>query len=356
MRAAEFGSLMTPTIRNAFIDFTLPMAPVHARIGYQYIDLPKYMGTVNPILSDIAPAVVVSADLGMLQPTVAYVRAGDSGDGSVLKDSNDIDAVAVMVPVDMDMFTVTPWAAFVTTDGTTVSATASKPNPDTTINSITSAYWLGATSKINLIENATFGVDFLYQGTNVKNSDKNQTGFLLDAYASYSLDMATIGAAFWYASGADNKNETYLSSINFGTAGSWGIFNGTGALWYDQGPATWGGARNAGGPFGTMGLALTVSDVNVIDNLNLGAHIMYLTSTSDTNSKYGSMVLDDENNPTTGYTLGDDSSAIEVGASAAYAIYDDLTASVNAYYTIPMDILAQEDSAFTGGVTLKYAF
>ncbi len=310
-------------LRHAFVDFTLPMAPVSIRAGYQSMMLPAYMGAVNPVLDDIAAGVVVSTDFGMIQPTFVYARLAD--DNAAMDLSNESDMIAVVVPVDMDMFTVTPWAAFA-------------DDVDSTQNN---AYWVGVTSSINMMDNLNFGVDFLYSGLNVHGTDKNKSGFLFDLYANYSMDFATLSAFGWYASGADTKGESGVTTIG---AGSWGATGGVGALWFDQGPACWSGAKMGGGAVsGTMGVGLGIADVSVVDSLNMGAHLMYVTTT------------DDEKAPST--ILGKEGSAIELGANASYKIYDALSAGVNLYYTIPMDINAtNEANAFTGGLSLRYSF
>ncbi len=304
------SSLINPEIRSLYAFFPFATTPINARLGMQEYMPPGYLGgNVNPVFDQVAPGLLLQGKLGMMQPTFAwfvldYPTATNTGT------VENFFALSVNLDITKNA-QVNPWFAL--------------------NESNSGIMYIGFTSSIDL-DNLQTGIDLLYGQKDIAYTPASS--LLLDFYASYELDLFTPGLMAWYSTGKRGYN-LGISDFN----GSWASFNNSSNLLFDNGN----GLQNPikpintalSNPFGTLGLGLSIANLNLSENTSLSAHALYIAQT-DENIK---------------------NSATEVGASLFYSMMQALDIIVDVNYYIPMqEITTNEGNAFSLATSIKISF
>ncbi len=310
-------------VRQAYFDWK-PTSDMSLRVGLQPITLPEYMGGGNPILDSDISGVNFSMQVSdMIGLSVQWLRPYS---GTGVQSGGDVDMFNIIVPVNLGMAEVTPWASIIMLGDDSALSVGSGESEI--------GYALGLTSLVTMGE-IEAGVDFLYTADT---SENNAGLFLIDLHASYAMGMMTPTAFFWYGSGRDySGNSADWDTYNpLNISGTWG-----GVMPYSYGFDNGFGFEDTlalynADPFGSMGLGLALRDIKVVDNLTMGAHVAYVTGTNDYGT-YNYTGVGDE-------YLGGDDSVIDLGFIAKYQLTQGLTAAFALGY-----VINSYDAAGNGG-------
>ncbi len=303
------NAVINPEIRSLYAFFPFAKTPISARLGMQEYMLPGYLGgNVNPVFDQVAPGLLLEGKLGMMEPTFVWFVLDYPNEAT----SSVENFFALSVPLQVaEHVKVNPWFAL--------------------NESNSGIMYIGLTSSINL-NNLQTGFDLLYGQKDIAYTPSSS--LLLDIYASYEFALFTPGFMAWYSTGKSGDN---LGITDFN--GSWGYYNASSNLLFDNGN----GLQNPiiptntalSNPFGTLGLGLSIANINISENTTLSAHALYIAQTDE-----------DAKN-----------AATEVVISLFYSMMQalDIIVDANYYISIP-EISTNEGNAFSLGTSIQISF
>jgi len=347
-------------VKHAYIDFNLPNTNVNIKAGLQPIYIPGNLGSF--ILDDDAAALMVSAPINdMVSVAAGWIRSYDLEDTSVgiydtdeVDDDNstsgdEVDTLALLVPVNGDGFSVTPYFLYTMIGQNTVGELPmyadalegvikdfkNNGNDVTVKVGDDATMWhAGFNAKIDMFDPFVVMTDFAYGSLALEGTtnDIDVKGFWFDLAVDYKMDFMTPELFFLYTSGAGDDDDEisvfpYISGdLNFSSF----VFDGSAfgeADLYDD-PSSL--------PMWAIGLKL--KDISFVEDLSHTFTIYYAQGTSDKDGWYGD-------------TFAEDDSLIEVNFDSKYQIYDELAAYLElGYYTFDWD----DSSAHSGDVEDGY--
>ena len=273
-------------VLNAYVDWAVPNTELKVRMGLQPIEMPNVAGGSSILNTDALAAVTlnyqftenVGATLMWGRPYndnySAWGTDHDNNKGSFL---DNLDLIALSVPITFDGIEVTPWAMLgiigqnvarsyeldggAPADegylGPTDLFSTPEPNADGGLSrwhANSTAFWAGLPIKVSLLDplNIEFDANYgyvqsvgNYWATNhhsgiEKRADTRREDWLLKALVEYQLDWGTPGVFGWYERlpsieakgnftsmmGDDNygwgpSNAMYDRTLNY--AGTWGV-------------------------------------------------------------------------------------------------------------------------------------
>ena len=301
-------------VKHAYLDWALPDTDLKVRMGIQPILLPNAAGG-SAVLDDDMAAVVasyefnenVSATLMWGRPYNDNYRGNANGRNANFKDN--IDLIALSVPMSFDGFKVTPWIMYGLIGKNAVRATDSDGNyvgpsymfaladPTLALNKHLkkgwgSAFWGGLAAHITAADPLNIEFDFNYGYVeNMGNYDAykwdgshrrgelRSEGFLLKALVEYKMDWGTPGIFGWYASGDDGdptNGSERMPSVS--PCGNFTSFMGDGNFgWSSSGSLYDRELAYAG----TWGVGLQVKDMSFLENLTHTFRVAYWGGTND---------------------------------------------------------------------------
>ncbi|MDE5831665.1 MAG: outer membrane homotrimeric porin [Desulfovibrio sp.] len=307
-------------VKNAYIDFALPDAPLAVRMGLQGVALPNAAGGSSIMDADVAAIVATYAFNENISLTATWMRPvndnfhsgyfnpwGDRSAGYL----DNMDLWAISLPLKFDGYEITPWAMYgilgrnalrglepvnysdpwetsdgilgLTIPGLTPGMNFADRTPLTsseTANTYGNMVWAGLPLVVSSFDPWHFELDLNYgyvEGMGkyniIKRGDENdivrgdtrREGWLIKALAEYKLDWATPGVFAWYASGDDGNVKNGSERMpSIAGAGNFTSFIGDGDL--------------AWGPFddscdwsmsyaGTWGVGIQLKDISFLENL-----------------------------------------------------------------------------------------
>ncbi|MBU1000946.1 MAG: outer membrane homotrimeric porin [Proteobacteria bacterium] len=335
-------------IKHAYTDFKT--GPLSWRVGLQGLAFPSSVAG-NPIFaSDLAGIVTSYAFNENVSVVAAYARLWDGNNTTTDQADDEIDAAVVLLPITMDGWNVTPYAAYAMA-GTGSNTTAlafpviDLTNPSSAVgytDSVT-ATWVGAALGVNMFDPFTFGMDLIYGSVDGDEAEDNdRSGWYFAAIGTYKLDMVTPSLAFIYGTGDDdditNGSET-MPTLACGGGAHSGLalteFGLNGAGGTESGDIL----NNSRTDF--MAVALILDDISFLENLKHKFVLVYGKGTSDeSNANRANIMVTEED------------SFWEVNLDSTYAIYENLALNVNMAY---LDVDRDEDTWTTAGADLDAA-
>ena len=325
-------------VKHAYLDFNLPNTNVNIRAGLQPILIPGNLGSF--IMDDDAAALMISSPINdMVSVAGGWIRAVDLEDGtqSINDDDNsfeggdEVDTLALLVPVKADGFSVTPYFLYTMIGENTVEKLPMYKDALDDLNTMgtglgvidddATMWHAGFSAQIDMFDPIVVLTDFAYgsmalEGTN---NDIDIQGFFFDLAVDYKMDFMTPELFFLYTSGAGDDDDEisvfpYISGdLNFSSF----VFDGSAFSEADlnDDPSTM--------PMWAIGLKL--KDISFVEDLSHTFTIYYAQGTSDKDGWYGK-------------TFAEDDSLIEVNFDSKYQIYDELAAYLElGYYTVDWD-------------------
>ncbi len=301
-------------VKHAYLDWALPDAPLKVRMGIQPILLPNAAGG-SAVLDDDMAAVVASYEFNEnVTATLMWGRPfNDNYKGNsdrALRDANymdNIDLIALSVPMTFDGFKVTPWIMYgIIGENALKPDYKSKSTPDSLFalaypnvanglhltTGYGSAFWGGLAAQISAADPLNIEFDFNYGYVeNMGNYDAYKSdlshrrgelrseGFLLKALVEYKMDWGTPGIFGWYASGDDGdptNGSERMPSVS--ACGNMTSFMGDGNLGWSSSGALYDRELNYAG---TWGVGLQIKDMSFLENLKHTFRVAYWGGTND---------------------------------------------------------------------------
>ncbi len=228
-------------VLNAYIDWTVPNTDLKVRMGLQPIEMPNVAGGSSILNTDALAAVTVNyqfnenvgATLMWGRPYNDNYSFENGTDNQKTNYLDNIDLIALSVPITFDGIEVTPWVMY-----GIIGQNAGRAYDDegeylgpTDLFSMngglntferrhanTSAFWAGLPIKLSLWDPLNIEVDLNYgyvqsagrvdytrpDGVE-KRIDSKREGWLAKALIEYKMDWGTPGIFGWYASGDDSN-------------------------------------------------------------------------------------------------------------------------------------------------------
>ncbi len=298
-------------VKHAYLDWALPDAPLKVRMGIQPILLPNAAGG-SAVLDDDMAAVVASYEFNEnVTATLMWGRPyNDNYKGNSdrkLRDANymdNIDLIALSVPMTFDGFKVTPWIMYgfigenalktTDSDGSYLYSLAN-PRLANGLHMTTgygSAFWGGLAAHITAADPLNIEFDFNYgyvenmgnfdaykSDGSVRRGELRSEGFLLKALVEYKMDWGTPGIFGWYASGDDGdptNGSERMPSVS--PCGNFTSFMGDGNFGWSSSGALYDRELSYAG---TWGVGLQIKDMSFLENLTHTFRVAYWGGTND---------------------------------------------------------------------------
>ena len=317
-------------VRRAYIDWVVPQTDLKFRMGIQGVTLPNVAGG-SAVMDTDAAAVTASyqfnENVGL---TALWARpANDNFGGRDLHNSghyeqnylDNIDLFALMVPVKLDGFEITPWAMYgmrgqnsldnykkngdspywSTSDGNLTNSLMPygklmRDDNDYSRSSTSKAYgsmfWAGLPFAVTAWDPLNIEVDInygyveamgrynAYKGahdvTNLKRGSTERQGWLAKALVEYKMDWGVPGIFGWYGSGDDgnvkNGSERMPSLVPMGNFTSFMGDGNYGWMMQDLGVDY----------AGTWGIGAQIRDMSFVDDLKHTFRVAYWGGTNST--------------------------------------------------------------------------
>jgi hypothetical protein len=360
-------------VKHAYFDFNLPNTDINIKAGLQGIYIPGNLG--SPIMDDDAAALMVSAPINdMVTVAAGWIRAIDLGDETQGVDSDpagaagnqdEVDILALLVPVNADGFSITPYFLYTMLGKNAITAENGDDYDLPIVNQLDDlklgttdfmTNWGGAkddatmwhagfSGQLDMFDPIVILMDAAYGSLSLDGvtQDIDVKGWFFDLAVDYKMDMMTPELFFYYTSGAgdDDDEISIFPAINADLTFSSFVMDGA-ALgeceMYNSDPADL--------PMWAIGLKL--KDMNFIEDLSHTFTIYYAQGTSDKDGWYEKKFAEDD-------------SLIEVNFDTKYQIYDELAAYLELGY-VKFDWDKSEnhqddaENAYKAALGIKYDF
>ena len=366
----------TVEVKNAYLDWIVPQTDLKFRMGIQGIALPSFTTGSNVFNDDVA-GITASYQFNETVGVTAlwarpyndnYVNANDHN-GTRTNYMDNVDMFALLVPLTFDGVKVTPWVsyaaigpnAFRNSAGyfSSVSGTSSayptagmipvggalhKDGTRSTkaMGTYGNAVWAGLTGEVTAFDPFRIAWDFNYGSVSYADSRANRSGYLGSLLFEYKLDWAIPGLVMWYASGDDGNpanGSERLPSISVNNNN-----NGFSDFAFNGGPMIGREAVLGYDMSGTWGIGARLKDMSFIENLKHTFRVNVIGGTNSTtmtrylanhNSAYTTVTTQGPNSQVAGtgplYMTTNDT-ALEIGLSNEYKMYDNFTVALDASY------------------------
>ncbi|GAU08823.1 outer membrane homotrimeric porin [Desulfoplanes formicivorans] len=368
-------------VKHAYFDFNIPNTQVNIKAGLQGIYIPGNLG--SPILDDDAAALMVSAPINdMVSVAAGWIRSYDLDDdtkgiydydkdtadakdddnpsGIAGTSGDEVDTLALLVPVNGDGFSVTPYFLYTMIGKNTVEELPIAEILDDAVKKSgikddlgealggvdddATMWHAGFSAQIDMFDPIVVLTDFAYGSLALEGTtqDIDVRGYFFDLAVDYKMDFMTPEVFFLYTSGADDdKDEISVfphisGDLNFST------------LIFDGSPFTEGDLYDDPAALPMWALGLKLKDINLVEDLSHTFTIYYAQGTSDKDGWYGK-------------TFAEDDSLVEVDFDTKYQIYDELAAYLElGYASFDWDKSADHtndaEDIYKAAIGIKYDF
>ena len=261
--------------------------------------------------------------------------------GPNLDQANNTDVFAAVANLKFDGFSGAVYAAYAAHDGYGESENIKAKfdyalndykytvkDPKSNLNSATitnlpnvegDAYWVGFTSTFSAFDPFTLKLSAAYGEFNARNAgDKNESGWNVQAKASYALPFGTATFGGWYFSGADKDGKGIMPGAGGYHTATMGYFDGSSSLEGMQGYQF---------VTGQWAVQAGLEGVSFIDNLSHTFLVTYMQGTNETAGLIAKGYSDDK-------YLNEDESIVEFNLLNTYKIYKNLAAHLELVYMI----------------------
>ena len=381
-------------LKRAYIDWMVPQTDLKVRMGLQGIDLPSFTGD-SSILSDDQAGISLSYQFNEnVGATFIWARPlNDNYDGdkneafrhpnSEKSFMDNLDAFALLIPVTLDGFKITPWGMYAAIGPNALRTT--QPFKDTdnpgknnwtglisgttgdmlsgilpiggalhkdgtmvnekngrALRNYGDAFWVGLPGEITYFDPFRIAWDVNYGATRMDDGRLNRQGWLASLLFEYKLDWGIPGIYGWYGSGDDSdpsngsERMPYITLNNADDGFSRYAFNG--GFQFNR-EATVSNSRT-----GTWGLGIRLKDFSFIEDLKHTFSINYIggTNSPTMTKKLSNNILSlNDKDYFTAYSFGlgndglymtTDDSILEFNLTSTYQMYENFKIIVDAGY------------------------
>ena len=353
-------------LKRAYIDWMVPQTDLKVRMGIQGIALPSFTTNASQIMDDDVAAISLNYQFNENVGLTAFWarpyndNAGyKSSDASSTKWDNymdNMDMFAVLLPLTFDGVKVTPWVMYAAmgpgmfdnfakergnawgraSDGMQSGFKGTDRN-----DSYGNAFWAGVTGEVTYWDPFRIAWDVNYGSASYEDQKMNREGWLASLLLEYKLDWGTPGLYGWYGSGDDsnprNGSERMpVVSANGNNGFSNFAFNGNPYIAREGVLGTT--------MVGTWGIGARLKDVSFLEDLK---HTLRVNFMGGTNAPKMAKYIRDYGNPYAKHGVSDvaryataydpmylttDDTALEIGLTNTYKMYDNFTVMLDASY------------------------
>ena len=351
-------------LKRAYIDWMVPQTDLKVRMGIQGLALPSFTTNASQIFDDDVAAVSLNyqfnENVGL---TAFWARPYNDNGGYKSQWSgkdydnymDNMDMFAVLLPLTFDGVKVTPWVMYAAM-GPGMFDNAKDPGnawgrasagmqsgfKGTDWNdSYGNAFWAGVTGEVTYWDPFRIAWDVNYGSASYEDQKMNREGWLASLLLEYKLDWGTPGLYGWYGSGDDSnpKNGSErmpVVSANGNNGFSNFAFNGNPYIAREGVLGT--------NMTGTWGIGARLKDVSFLEDLK---HTLRVNFMGGTNAPKMAKYIRDYGNPYAKHGVSDvaryataydpmylttDDTALEIGLTNTYKMYDNFTVMLDASY------------------------
>ena len=353
-------------LKRAYIDWMVPQTDLKVRMGIQGIALPSFTTNASQIMDDDVAAISLNyqfnENVGLTafwarpyNDNAGYYKNSDFGGTQYKNYMDNMDMFAVLLPLTFDGVKVTPWVMYAAM-GPGMFDNAKDPGnawgrasagmqsgfKGTDWNdSYGNAFWAGVTGEVTYWDPFRIAWDVNYGSASYEDQKMNREGWLASLLLEYKLDWGTPGLYGWYGSGDDSnpKNGSErmpVVSANGNNGFSNFAFNGNPYIAREGVLGT--------NMTGTWGIGARLKDVSFLEDLK---HTLRVNFMGGTNAPKMAKYIRDYGNPYAKHGVSDvaryataydpmylttDDTALEIGLTNTYKMYDNFTVMLDASY------------------------
>ena len=353
-------------LKRAYIDWMVPQTDLKVRMGIQGIALPSFTTNASQIMDDDVAAISLNyqfnENVGL---TAFWARPYNDNYGykynSTTSDNknymDNMDMFAVLLPLTFDGVKVTPWVMYAAmgpgmfNDGGTklngnawdraasgmISGAFGYDNVDTYGN----AFWAGVTGEVTYWDPFRIAWDVNYGSASYEDQKMNREGWLASLLLEYKLDWGTPGLYGWYSTGDDSNPRNGSERMPVVSASG---NNGFSNFAFNGNPYIAREGVLGTNMTGTWGIGARLKDVSFLEDLK---HTLRVNFMGGTNAPKMAKYIRDYGNPYAKHGVSDvaqyataydpmylttDDTALEIGLTNTYKMYDNFTVMLDASY------------------------
>ena len=352
------GSSVTSGVQDylAYLQFKVPNTDIQVTAGLQPLSLPgtSFFGSSVVFGGDNATAAAahisvpviddrLSLGFGMARLLDAYQTFNPSSSTKTKHFADECDVYYLLVPITLDGFKATPWAAIASAGlyagyftqsayGTSdmgdnlVSAGALLSSPAWR-SQMNAYFWSGTTLEVTACDPIRFYADVVYgQGAMADAQKNHRQGWFIDLGAEYTgLDMVTPQVFGWWSTGEDGSTRNGSERMPIAVSG-WGpgnsfLFDSTQEFTIDS---------NMGvNPVGAYGAGASLNNISFIEKLTQRLTFTYLRGNNSPRAiRYLNLTLGDNPYFMMGRDLTTNEQLFSINLDSTYKIYENLSAIV----------------------------
>ena len=353
-------------LKRAYIDWMVPQTDLKVRMGIQGLALPSFTTNASQIFDDDVAAVSLNYQFNENVGLTAFwarpyndnagYKSSDTSKGQWTNYMDNMDMFAVLLPLTFDGVKVTPWVMYAAMGPGMFDNVAKGPGnawgrasagmqsgfKGTDWNdSYGNAFWAGVTGEVTYWDPFRIAWDVNYGSASYEDQKMNREGWLASLLLEYKLDWGTPGLYGWYGSGDDsnprNGSERMpVVSANGNNGFSNFAFNGNPYIAREGVLGT--------NMTGTWGIGARLKDVSFLEDLK---HTLRVNFMGGTNAPKMAKYIRDYGNPYAKHGVSDvaryataydpmylttDDTALEIGLTNTYKMYDNFTVMLDASY------------------------
>lgn len=371
-------------VKRAYIDWMVPQTDLKFRMGIQGVELPSFT-TGSTVLNDDVAGVTASyqfnENVGL---TALWARPFNDNSEWTSNGGHDynsymdnMDAFALLVPLSFEGVKVTPWGMYSAIGPNTFHKNNSYLGGDwgtgnyaraglvpvggalhkdgspaanqRKLSSYGEAWWAGLTGEVTTFDPFRFAWDFNYGSVTWEDDGRlNRQGWLASLLFEYKLDWATPGLYGWYGSGDDDNPANGSERMPTISANNTNRFSN---FAFDGDPYIARDGAIGHGMGGTWGIGARLKDMSFVEDLKHTFRVNYIGGTNSPtmakklslNGMYangnieGGSVYDQAGYNVNNYGreamyLTTQDSALEIGLTSTYQMYENFVINVEADY------------------------
>lgn len=368
-------------VRRAYLDWTIPQTDLKIRMGLQGVTLPNVAGGSSIMDDDVAGITASYKFNDNVGLTALWMRPYNDNWTSTSSNNpsnflDNIDLFALMLPVTMDGWKVTPWVMYGAAGknsftGMNSGDSKSAPNMSTGLlpyfspygtgnafrrnNAYSDIFFAGLPIGITALDPFNFELDINYgsstgfgrydafnqKSDQVVRADSKREGWLIKGLAEYKMEWMTPGIFAWYGSGDDGNLKNGSERMpSISACGNFTSFMG------DDPKYGWGTTPGSDYDLmlnyaGTWGIGLQFKDITFLEDLKHTFRVAYWGGTNNvSNVKYAANAqgafggADYAEIGNQGFYLTTNDYLLEFNLDSTYQIYENLEMAVMLGYIV----------------------
>ena len=360
-------------LKRAYIDWMVPQTDLKVRMGIQGLALPAFTTNASQILDDDVAAVTLNYQFNENVALTAFWARPYNDNNGYLYDGDkqgyknymdNMDMVAVLLPLTFDGVKVTPWVMYAALGpGMFDHEKMHAPDGDYPYGSYGSAWtrasrgltsgftgtdkldsygnaiWAGVTGEVTYWDPFRIAWDVNYGSVSYEDEKMNREGWLASLLLEYKLDWATPGIYGWYGSGDDSNPKNGSERMPVVSANGNNDFSNFG---FNGNPYIAREGVLGSTMVGTWGVGVRLKDMSFLEDLKHTLRVNFMGGTNAPKmAKYigQNKVYSKDGVDVTATGFGYDpiyltteDYALEVGLTNTYKMYDNFTVMLDAAY------------------------